>query len=142
MFDWITQLPILSIICYLPLVGVLLGLFMKDHGAIRRMATGVAFVDLLLSIPLWFSFQPDGDLFQFKESLAWIPSIGVRYEFGIDGIALLLILMTTLLGFLSFLCSWSSIKVRQKEYYLFLLLLQTGMLGVFMALDFFLFYLF
>jgi NADH-quinone oxidoreductase subunit M len=142
MFDWTTQIPILSIICYLPLVGVLLGLFMKDHDAIRKMATGVVFVDMLLSIPLWFSFQRDGELFQFRESLSWIPSIGVRYEFGIDGIALLLVLMTTFLGFLAFLCSWSSIKVRQKEYYLFLLLLQTGMLGVFMALDFFLFYLF
>ena len=124
MFDWTTQLPILSIICYLPLVGVLLGLFMKDHGAIRRMATGVVFVDLLLSIPLWFSFQRDGEIFQFRESLSWIPSIGVRYEFGIDGIALLLVLMTTFLGFLAFLSSWSAIKVRQKEYYLFLLLLQ------------------
>ncbi len=66
----------------------------------------------------------------------------MRYEFGIDGIALLLVLLTTLLGVLAFLSSWSAIHTREKEYYIFLLLLQTGMLGVFMAMDFFLFYVF
>jgi NADH-quinone oxidoreductase subunit M len=142
MFDWTHQIPILSIVCYLPLVGVLVALFMKDAGSIRRWATAVAGIDFLISVPLWFSFERQGDLFQFRESFNWIPSIGVRYEFGIDGIALLLILMTTFLGFMAFLCSWSSIQTRQKEYYIFLLLLQTGMLGVFMALDFFLFYVF
>ncbi len=66
----------------------------------------------------------------------------MRYEFGIDGIALLLVLLTTLLGVIAFLSSWSAVHTREKEYYVFLLLLQTGMLGVFMALDFFLFYVF
>ena len=66
----------------------------------------------------------------------------MRYEFGIDGIALLLVLLTTLLGPIAFLSSWSAIKERVKEYYVFMLLLQTGMLGVFMAMDFFLFYVF
>jgi NADH-quinone oxidoreductase subunit M len=66
----------------------------------------------------------------------------VRYEFGIDGIALLLVLLTTLLGVIAFLSSWSAIREREKEYYVFMLLLQTGMLGVFMAMDFFLFYVF
>ncbi len=66
----------------------------------------------------------------------------MRYEFGIDGMALLLVLLTTLLGVIAFVSSWSAITTRQKEYYVFLLLLQTGMLGVFMALDFFLFYVF
>jgi NADH-quinone oxidoreductase subunit M len=99
-------------------------------------------VDFLLSLPLWFAFQRGGDLFQFRESHSWIASIGVRYELGIDGIALLLVLLTTLLGVFAFLSSWSAIKTRQHEYYVFMLLLQTGMLGVFMALDFFLFYVF
>ena len=66
--------------------------------SIRKCATGVVFVDFLVSLPLWFRFDRDGALFQFLESAAWIPSIGVRYEFGIDGISLLLILLTTLLG--------------------------------------------
>jgi NADH-quinone oxidoreductase subunit M len=145
MFDWIHNVPILSIIAYVPLLGALVVIFaMKGENtkAIRWFATGVAFVDFLLSLPLWFAFQRGGDLFQFKESHPWIETIGVRYEFGIDGIALLLVLLTTLLGVLAFLSSWSAIHTREKEYYIFLLLLQTGMLGVFMAMDFFLFYVF
>ncbi|MFL6196511.1 MAG: NuoM family protein, partial [Thermoanaerobaculia bacterium] len=145
MFDWIHNVPILSIICYLPLAGSLVIMFAMRNdqgGAIRKFATGVAFVDFLISVPLWFAFDRNGELFQFRESAPWIDSIGVRYEFGIDGVALLLVLLTTLLGVLAFLSSWSAIRTREKEYYIFLLLLQTGMLGVFMAMDFFLFYVF
>jgi NADH-quinone oxidoreductase subunit M len=138
------QLPILSIICYLPLAGALIILFMnKEQGAmIRKFATAVAAVDFLVSIPLWFAFDRGGELFQFRESASWISAIGVRYEFGIDGIALLLVLLTTLLTLLSCLASWSAIRHREKEYYFFILALSTGMLGVFMSLDFFLFYVF
>src|SRR5436305_1613486 len=139
------NVPILSIICYLPLAGALLiafGMKSSQGALIRKVATGFVFVDFLLSLPLWFLFDRHGELFQFRESVPWIDSIGVRYEFGIDGIALLLVLLTTLLGVLAFLSSWSAIHDREKEYYIFLLLLQTGMLGVFMALDFFLFYVF
>jgi len=145
MFDWVHNVPILSIVCYVPLAGALVVMFFMKSGqeaAIRKFATGVVFVDFLLSLPLWFAFNRNGPLFQFRESAPWIDSIGVRYEFGIDGIALLLVLLTTLLGFISFLSSWSAIHTREKEYYVFLLLLQTGMLGVFMAMDFFLFYVF
>ena len=74
------------------------------------------------------------------EDLEWIPAIGARYIFGVDGISALLILLTTLLGLIAVLSSWSAINERVKEYYVFLLLLQTGMLGVFCSLDFFLFY--
>src|SRR6202035_582906 len=139
------HVPILSIVCYVPLLGALIVMFgMKgsNGAAIRKFATAVAFVDFLLSIPLWFAFDRGGPLFQFTEDHTWIESIGVRYQFGKDGIALLLILLTTLLGVLAFLSSWSAIQTREKEYYIFLLLLQTGMLGVFMAMDFFLFYVF
>jgi NADH-quinone oxidoreductase subunit M len=145
MFDWVHNVPILSILCYLPLAGALIVMFGMKSGqesTIRKFATGIVFVDFLLSIPLWFAFDRNGELFQFRESMPWIESIGVRYEFGIDGIALLLVLLTTLLGVLAFLSSWSAIHTREKEYYIFLLLLQTGMLGVFMAMDFFLFYVF
>jgi NADH-quinone oxidoreductase subunit M len=148
MFDWVHNIPILSIVCYVPLAGALIIMFAMKSGqdaAIRKFATGVAFLDFLISLPLWLAFDPNGtgkNIFQFRESYSWIDSIGVRYEMGIDGIALLLILLTTLLGFISFLSSWSAIRTREKEYYVFLLLLQTGMLGVFMAMDFFLFYVF
>jgi len=145
MFDWVLQVPILSIICYLPLAGaVIIMLFMRgtNNLAIQRFATMVAAIDFVVSIPLWFTFERQGELFQFRESANWIEAVGARYEFGIDGIALLLVLLTTFLGVAAFLSSWSAIQVREKEYYIFMLLLQTGMLGVFMAMDFFLFYVF
>ncbi len=145
MFDWLADTHILSIVAYIPLVGAIFIIaFVRGSDAVRvrNIATGVAFVDFLVSLPLWFSFDPDGELFQFRESHEWISAIGVRYEFGIDGISLLMVLLTTLLGVLAILSSWTAVKERQKEYYVFLLLLQTGMLGVFMAMDFFLFYVF
>ena len=145
MFDWLESVRILSLICFVPLAGALVALFAfrrEQAAAIRKFATGVALLDFLLSVPLWFAFDRGGALFQFREQLPWIPTIGVDYALGVDGIALLLVLLTTLLGFLAFLSSWSAIATREKEYYVFLLLLQTGMLGVFMALDFFLFYVF
>ena len=144
MLDWLQRVPILSIICYLPLLGGLVVMCMPkgSAAAIRRFATLVAGIDFLISLLLWFAFNSEGPVFQFRESLPWIETLGVRYEFGIDGIALLLVLLTTLLGVLAFLSSWSAIQEREKEYYVFMLLLQTGMLGVFMALDFFLFYVF
>jgi len=146
MFDWLHNgFPILSIIAYIPLVGAFFVLFTMRGGnnpAIKKVATGIVLVDFLVSLPLWFAFHRDGDLFQFRESHSWIDSLGVRYEFGVDGIAVLLVLLTTLLGVLAFLSSWSAVQERQREYYIFLLLLQTGMLGVFMSLDFFLFYVF
>src|SRR4030095_16937332 len=92
--------------------------------------------------PLWFRFDASKSGFQFIEKGSWIPSIGVQYFLGIDGISLLLILLTTLLGFLAILSSWTAVTDRVKEYYIFLLALQTGMLGVFVSLDLFLFYVF
>ena len=144
MFEWVHDLPILSLIAYVPLVGAAILLFLDGRRPVlvRRFATAVVGVDFLLSLPLWFAFDRQGPLFQFVEDVPWIEAIGVRYQFGIDGIALLLVLLTTLLGVLAFLSSWDAIREREKEYYAFMLLLQTGMLGVFMAMDFFLFYVF
>lgn len=142
MFDWVQRVPILTLICFLPLAGAVPILWMREARRIRRWATAVAAADLLLALPLWFAYQRHGALFQFRESHAWIPAIGARYELGIDGISLLLVLMTALLTFLSCLCSWRAIREREKEYYLFMLLLATGMLGVFLATDLLLFYVF
>src|SRR3977135_4230666 len=142
------SIPILSIITYIPLIGALLIVFFirSDNGlAIKRFATSFAFVAFLVFIPRWFYFDPKRpglSNFQFRESFDWIPSLGVQYSFGIDGIALLLILLTTLTGVIAIYSSFSAIYYRQKEYYVLLLLLQTGMIGTFCALDFFLFYVF
>jgi len=136
---------LLNLICYLPLAGALAIVFFvkkENSGAIKWFATIVTGLDFLISIPLWFLYSPGGAEFQFASKGDWIPSFGVQYIFGVDGFSILLILLTTLLGFISVYSSFTAITERQKEYYIFLLLLQTGMLGVFCALDFILFYVF
>jgi len=137
--------PILTLVTFLPTVGaILIALFLKKENtkAIKYSAFFVALVDFIISIPLWIYYNPTTWKMQFQESVAWIPSLGIKYAVGIDGISLLLILLTTLLGVIAIWSSFSAIHHREKEYYVLLLLLQTGMLGVFIAEDFFLFYVF
>jgi NADH-quinone oxidoreductase subunit M len=137
---------ILTVVLFTPLVGALLLLFVprESENAHRVIGNLFGFLGLLVSLPLIsrFSLAPDAPRFQFPENANWIPSIGAHYTLGIDGITLLLVILTTLLGAISILSSWSAIQIRKKEYYILFLLLQVGMLGVFMALDFFLFYMF
>jgi NADH-quinone oxidoreductase subunit M len=137
---------ILSVVLFTPLVGAILLLFMPRDGENLHRVIGNVFgmLGLLISLPLVWKFSLDAAAprFQFSETAEWIPSIGAHYTLGIDGITLLLVMLTTLLGAISILSSWSAIKLRRKEYYILFLLLQTGMLGVFMSLDFFLFYVF
>jgi NADH-quinone oxidoreductase subunit M len=141
---------ILLLVCFFPLVGVALIILWpkgeQHDSAVRWIANIVALVDFLISIPLITRFnQPQyiADTgMRYVVRADWIPSIGVQFYLGIDGISLLLILLTTLLGSIAILSSWTSITERIREYYCYFLLLQVGMLGVFMALDFFLFYVF
>src|SRR5262245_24554888 len=139
------QKHLLSIITYTPLLGALVLLlppFKRNDQLVRWVANGFGILGFLVSLPLWFSFDRQADGFQFVEKASWIPGIGVQYYFGVDGISALLILLTTLLGAIGIACSWTAITDRVRPYYVFLLLLQTGMLGVFCALDMFLFYVF
>src|SRR5262245_8051708 len=139
------QKHLLSIITYTPLLGALVLLlppFKRNDQLVRWVANGFGILGFLVSLPLWFSFDRQADGFQFVEKASWIPGIGVQYYFGVDGISALLILLTTLLGAIGIACSWNAIRERVRQYYVFLLLLQTGMLGVFCALDMFLFYVF
>jgi len=135
---------ILSVVLFTPLVGSLLALFIprENENAHRVLGNVFGILGFLVSLPLIWWFNPSTKGFQLVENLDWIPSIGARYTLGIDGISFLLVMLTTLLGAISILSSWSAIQTRVKEYYLLFLLLQTGMLGVFMSLDFFLFYVF
>jgi len=136
---------LLNVICYLPLLGALVIIFAlkrEQSKAIKVVATVFAALDFAISLPLWFLYDPQGPQFQFVYQADWIPSIGSSYHFGVDGISVLLILLTTLLGLIAVYSSFSAITHREKEYYVFLLFLQTGMLGVFMSLDFVLFYVF
>jgi len=132
---------ILSVVLLTPLVGFLILLLIPSSKplAIKLWANAVSLVGFLVCLPLVFRFDRQQD-FQFVEKAPWIPSIGAQYYLGIDGLSLLLVVLTGLLGFISVLCSWNAIQHRLKEYYAYFLLLQVGMLGVFMALDFLLFF--
>src|ERR671914_268284 len=135
---------LLSLILFTPLVGALLLLFVskRSENAIRWIANLFAAAGFVVSVPLWFWYNAQNPEYQFVERVPWIPSIGADYFLGVDGFSVLLILLTTLMGFIACLSSWTAITERVKEYYIFLLVLQTGMLGAFMSLDFLLFFLF
>jgi len=136
--------PILSLITFLPLVGAILLLVMgrEQIRSLRNLAFLTSLATFVASLPLPFSYDQTTPAVQFVERASWIPSIGVTYFFGLDGISLWLVMLTTFLSPIAILCSFEAIKHRAKEYYIFMLVLETGMLGVFLALDFFLFYVF
>jgi NADH-quinone oxidoreductase subunit M len=134
---------ILSIVLFTPLIGLLVLLFIPSSNprAIKLWANIATFIGFLVSIPLATNFDSKKDM-QFVENALWIKELGAHYHLGIDGISMLLVMLTTVVGFLAVLSSWNAIHDRLKEYYAFFLLLQTGMLGVFMSLDFLLFFVF
>ena len=133
--------PILSCIVFLPLAGGILILFTpkKNIGLIKTIATAATAVSFMLSIVLLFKFDYASSVMQFEEISSWIPSINVCYHMGIDGLSVGLMFLTTLLSFLACIGSYG-IDTRQKEYFFLYLLLSTGMLGTFAALDLVLFY--
>jgi len=136
-------MPVLSIIVFLPLVGALLlwGIPMPPK-AQRGVAFAFAIVTFLVSLQLWFGLDRTLHTFQFEEQRAWIPDFGISYHLGVDGISVLLILLTTLLSAIAILASFPAIKEKTRGYYAFMLVLETGMLGVFVSLDLFVFYVF
>src|SRR5262245_33430434 len=134
---------ILTIVTFAPAVGALLLLFYnRDHvRSIRAFALIITLLTFVFSLYLIAYFDSRNPDFQFVVKAPWIVSLGIDYSMGIDGISVFLILLTTLLTPLAILASWS-IHDRLKEYFVFMLLLETGMIGVFVSLDLFLFYVF
>jgi len=135
---------LLSIVTWLPSVGavIILALFKKEQSKLIKQFTTAWFgVTFIASLFLCTYDRAAGGM-QFIEDFRWIPVIGARYQMGADGVAVLLIVLTTLLGVISALSSWNYIQKREKEYYVLLLLLQTAVVGVFASMDLFLFYLF
>ncbi len=137
-------IPILSFLIFFPLVGAgaILLLPSSRERAIKLVAFGVSVVAFLASIPLFTMFDASRRGMQFAEHAPWVPSLGITYSLGVDGISVLLILMTTFLTAISILSSFGAITQRVKPYYATLLALETGMIGVFAALDLVLFYVF
>lgn len=138
-----TPFPILSVLVFGPVAGALL-LALVPQGSVRLvrgLSLAVTLAVFALSLGLWTGFVPRGG-FQFVERLSWIPSLGAEYHLGVDGLSLLLVLLTALLGPVVVLFSWEHVRVREKAYYATLLLLQAGLTGVFVTLDLMLFYIF
>ena len=137
-------LPILSLITFLPLLGALVIAVLpaSNPNLVRRTALGTALATWLLSLILLAVFARGQAGFQFKEALDWIPSFGIQFKLGVDGLSVLMVVLTTTLSWISILASFGPIKMRVKEYMVSFLVLEVGMIGVFVALDLFLFYIF
>ncbi len=142
--DQVLKIPLLSVVTFLPLAGALLLLFAprEREDWIKGFALGVTLIDFILSLALFIYFDEGRVGMQFVEHTPWIREWGMSYHMGIDGISLLLILLTTYLMVLSVLSSWSAVEKGIKEYMIAFLLLETGMIGTFCALDLVLFYIF
>jgi len=134
---------ILSILIFFPLVAAFVIFLFFRGGKTTMWAAFIAtIIEFILTIPLMTSFDKTTAAMQFVEKADWIPALGIQYYVGVDGISILMIFLTTLLTAIAVLGSFTYIQKRQREFYLALLVLETGMVGVFLALDFFLFYIF
>jgi NADH-quinone oxidoreductase subunit M len=137
------EFPILSSLIALPVAGALLLLVIGDD---ERQARSVALVVSLLvfaeTLLLWSRFAPGSGDFQFVERHAWIPAFGISYTIGVDGISLLLLVLTGFLTPIALLASWESVHKSTRAFCVFVLLLESAMMGVFVSLDLFLFYVF
>ena len=135
--------PLLSAITYLPAIGALLIFFLPRVGGegARSIAMAATLGTFALSVVMVLQFDKNAE-FQFEERVDWLSGIGSSYHMGVDGMAVLLIALTTTLSAISMGWSWGTVTTKMREYYIAILLLQTGMLGVFMALDLFIFYIF
>lgn len=131
---------LLSTLIFLPLAGALLLLFIKNESFSRYWALGITSLTAIFSIPLVRAFDTTTSKFQFVEQYNWIQSLNIQYVIGVDGISILLVMLTTLIMPLCVLASWNYIKTRVQAFMICLLIMETAMLGVFMALDFVLFY--
>jgi NADH-quinone oxidoreductase subunit M len=137
---------LLSVVTFLPLIGTaLLVLIPRDEARQHKsVALLTSLVTFFVSLALWTGFDPSASApeFQFEEFFAWIPSVGIGYHVGLDGVALLLVMLTTALTPIVILSAWKAIQDRPKEFMIALLVLETAMIGTFAALDLVLFYVF
>lgn len=136
------DVPYLSLLIWLPLAAALvLMLVGRDNRSVpRTLATVVMAAQLLLVLSLWLNFQPTAD-FQFVERIDWLPSIGASYLLGLDGVSLTLVALTAVTGLVAVIASYA-IQERVRDFFLYVMLLQAGTMGVFLALDYLLFFVF
>ena len=136
----------LTLVTFLPLVGVLIILFLREEQKtiIRWLALGISLVTFIVSLVILAQFQANNPDLQLVIRRVWIQVAGwdIAYHLGVDGLSILLVLLTTFLTPISILSTWTAVEERVKEFMIFFLLLEVGMVGVFLALDLFLFYIF
>ncbi|MBA9036586.1 proton-translocating NADH-quinone oxidoreductase chain M [Rhizobium leguminosarum] len=135
-------LPLLSFIIFTPVAGAAVLMFLRGDDAVRWTALGVTILDLALCIAMLAGFDTTTHEMQFTEKRPWVPALGITYALGIDGISALFVFLTALLGSICVLASWVAIDRKVKAFMVSLLSMQALMLGVFCALDLFLFYVF
>src|SRR5262245_8369355 len=138
--------PILTSLIALPVAGAILLLFVRDEEKneplIRNISLIVSTLVFAETLLLWARFDPASADFQFVERHAWIPTFGITYAVGVDGISLLLLVLTGFLTPIALLCSWESVHQKTRAFCIFMLLLESAMMGVFVSIDLFLFYVF
>lgn len=142
-----TNYPLLSIVTFLPLVGVVFLLFLRgDNQTVANASRSVALLTsvatFLVSLLIWVGFNPDTADFQFVEKAPWMPQWGINYHMGVDGISMFFVVLSTFLTPLCLLSAWGAVQKRVKEYMISFLVLETLMIGMFCALDYVLFYVF
>jgi len=142
-----TGFPILSVLIFAPVAGSILLLFIGNRderrdAVIRTVTLVISLLVLGLAILLWARFDPTSAEYQFTERHPWIPAFGIDYSVGVDGISLLLVELTAFLTPIALLSSWGSVHTRVKTFSVFMLALESAMIGVFLSLDLFLFYIF
>lgn len=149
-------MPLLTLIIFLPMIAGAILAMTTPAKKMKQAALGVMIVDLLLVLYAAFTFDWSGTFssevrlfaesitttFQFREHVPWLPEFGISYTVGADNLSMIFIILTAVLGIIAVLCSWTSITHREKEFYFFVLALQTGIMGTFLAIDIFLFYMF
>ena len=134
---------VLSILIFLPLLGAVALAFVRWPAEnLKRLSLGVTILTFLISLPLFLTFDTATHEMQFVERHDWIPAFNIEYAVGVDGISVLFVLLTTLLSPLCILVSWNSITSKLKEFMITILVMEGAMIGVFVALDFVLFYVF
>src|SRR3954468_14341955 len=138
--------PILSSLIALPIAGALLLMLVRDadnkETVVRQIALVISLLVFAETLLLWARFNPASADFQFVERHAWIPAFGITYFVGVDGLSLLLLVLTGFLTPLSLLASWQSVQKHIRGFCIFVLLLESAVMGVFVSLDLFLFYVF
>lgn len=134
--------PILTVTTFLPLIGAFFILFLRRDMLIKWVSLFITIAIFIVSLPLYKHFDKTTYKMQFVESHSWIPSWDITYKVGVDGISILFIILTTLLSILCVTVSWKAIQSKVKEFFVSLLIMETAMIGVFVSLNFFLFFLF